>query len=177
MQRAIFHDALPRLFLVPFQRPQHCPQNEHHRQRIVVDAAGKENEAGVKCHHRQRYIQRHALQPEVPQNAVGSDDDRHGVEQGQRLQGLLSRGIADAEHVFRQPQPQGGDHVMQGRVVELPVSPRIKIRQLVMLQQIGDVAGVVVRVPEFSHIVLPSGNGRIAHVEKFQQKACPQQEQ
>ena len=66
---------------------------------------------------------------------------------------------------------------MQGRVVELPVSPRIKIRQLVMLQQISDVAGVVVRVPEFSHIVLPSGNGRVAHVEKFQQKACPQQEQ
>ena len=32
--------------------------------------AGKENEAGVKCYHRQRYIQRHAFQPEVPQNAI-----------------------------------------------------------------------------------------------------------
>ena len=126
----------------------------------------------MKCDHRQGKIQRRTFQPEVPQDPVGSNDDRRGVEQRQRLQGFLRYLVADAEHVFGQPQPDCRNGVVQRRMVELPVIPWVEIRQTVMLQQIRDIAGMIVLISETPHIVLPPGNGRVAHVEKPEEKAA-----
>lgn len=57
-------------------------------------------------------------------------------------------------------------------MVELPVIPWVEIRQTVMLQQIRDIAGMIVLISETPHIVLPPGNERVAHVEKPEEKAA-----
>ena len=65
-------------------------------------------------------------------------------------------------------EEEGADHVMQRRMVELPVLPYILCQKLMVFEQIFDIFGMVIVFKicvEFAHVMLALLGAGIEHVE------------